>query len=331
MRTSRITRIALQLAVSAAFLGVLIWRADMAGIARSVRAADWRWIALALPLMAASTVMHGVRWWLLVRRAGRVPLGGTVLVLLAATSVSVILPLRAGVGLQLQVLHRRYGVDRSAVAGTLVVEGLLDAVVLLAFALVAVPLLGLGRAVLLGALAAAGGAAAMIAFAGLLARGRSRAWWLARLPERLRDAAGRMAVGLVRGFAALGRPGTVALLLAVTLADWTLATGAYWLVGHALGLDVPPFAYLAVEIVGNLSGAVPLTQSNVGPYELAVAEVMAAFGATGDAAGALAVVAHAMVIAVEALTGLAAFWWLRLGRRDLFYLQSSPPSASSAP
>lgn len=334
-------RVLVQIAVSAAFIGVLLWRGDLGDLARALRQADWGWVALAAALVIASKATHGVRWWLLVRRAGpgpagagtsggrRVPLGGTVLILLAATGVSVILPLRAGAALQLQVLRRRYGVERAAVAGTLVLEGFLDAAAVLLLALALAPFLGLDRFVSPLVLAAglallAAGAAA----ATLLARRGAWRQLLARIPSRHgRQAVEGWAAGLGRGFAAAGSVPYLVLLLAVTLGDWALATAAYVLVGHGLDLGVPLRAYLAAEIIGNLSGAVPLTQANVGPYELAVRETLAAFGAEGNRAAAFAVAAHAAIITATAAAGLAAAWALRLGRDDLFYIHAEDADA----
>lgn len=318
-------RVVLHGAISAALLGVLMWRADAGSVAGALRGAEWRWVAVAVPLLALAKALHGVRWWLLIRRAGDVPLREGVLTLLAATGVGVILPLRAGAVLQVQVLHRRYRVERATIAGMLVLEGFLDAVSLLVLAAAAVPLLGLGgllspRAVL-GAVAVPAVVTALVA---LMVRRRCWAWLLPRAPARLRRSIEREAGNLARGFAAAGSVRVVILLVLITLANWLVSAAALWVAGRGFALAVPIDAYLAAEIVGTLSGAVPLTQENIGPYELAVRETLVRFGAQGNPA-AFAVVAHAAIIATAAFVGLAAAWALRLGRDDLFYLRADAP------
>lgn len=327
-------QLALQLAISAGFIAVLVWRVDMRETVRVLRSADWRWVALAIVLAAVTKAVHGVRWWLLVRRAGRVPLVGTVLVLLAASGVSVVLPLRAGAALQLQVLHRRYGVDRAAVAGTLILEGLLDAAALLLLALLAVPLVGLRRGVLLAAIGGAGAAAAVTAVLFYLGRRDARAL-LPLIPQRLRRPVAGLLTGLARGLATAGSPRALVLVLLVTLTDWLLAATASYLVGQAFGLGAPPYAYMAIEVAGNLASAVPLTQSSIGTYELAVRETLGFFGADGSRAGAYAIANHATIIIAIALTGLAGAWALRLRGGDLFYVRvverAERPTAAATP
>lgn len=327
--------IGIQFALSAAILGVFLWRVDAAKLVRELRTADWRWIVLGMVVVAGAKVARGVRWWLLLRRTGPVPLRGAVLVLLVAIGVGAVLPLRAGTALQLQVLHRRYGVDRTAVAGTLVAEGMLDAPVLLLLALATAPLLPVTIKVSVGLLLVVGGV--MLALAGLVVLGsRGRGWRWTALPPRLRAPVGRWLADLSRGFAVFDSTRSILLLLLLTLSDWAIAAVVFYgLVGKAVGLTLPWSAFLAVELSVNLADAVPLTASNIGPYEFAVRETLIAIGADGDRAAAFAVAAHAALILGTALTGLAAVWALHLRREDLFYLRrdraATPRGSVEAP
>lgn len=320
-------RVVLHAAVSAAFLGVLMWRADAGAVAGALRGAGWHWVAVAVPLLALAKALHGVRWWLLIRRTGDVPLWEGMLMLLAATGVGVILPLRAGAVLQVQVLHRRYRVERATIAGMLVLEGFLDTVSLLMLAAAAVPILSLDgllspRAVL-GAVAVLAVVTALVA---LMVHRRSWPWLLPRAPAGLRRSIEREAGNLARGFATVGSLRVAMLLVLITLANWLVSAAALWVAGQGFALAVPIDGYLAAEIVGTLSGAVPLTQENIGPYELAVRETLVRFGAQGSPA-AFAIAAHAAIIATAGFVGLAAAWALRLGWDDLFYLRADAPRA----
>jgi uncharacterized protein (TIRG00374 family) len=332
MRSRGFGRVALSAAISVAFLGVLLWRGDISDLVDALGDADWGWVVAAAVLVALSKTVHGVRWWLLVRRAGPAPLGGTVLVLLAATGVSVILPLRAGALLQLQVLRRRYGVERAAVAGTLVLELFLDAAALMVLALATAPFLHLRRSWVLGGIVAAliAGVVALTVFVLARRAGRGDLAWA---PERKQRSLTAFARSLSRGFAAAGSVRYVLLLVCVTLVDWSLATTAYALAGRAFALDVPLHAYVAVEIAGNLAGVVPLTQGNLGTFEFAVTETLVAFGATRERSLAYAVAAHLAAILAVAVTGLIAAWMLGLRRQDVFYLRAhnADPAPSEPP
>jgi uncharacterized membrane protein YbhN (UPF0104 family) len=276
----------------------------------------WEWLLLAVLFVAASKVMHGLRWWLLLRRAGRVPLAEAVLLLLAATGVSVLVPLRAGAVLQVQVLNRRHGMPRAVVMGTLVAEALLDALLLLVFAVAAVPLVGLEGGVLRAAVLSAIVAATAAGLILLLGRRHATAAATAAT-DRVRAGAGALLANVARGLATLGGPASIALLLLPTLGDWLLAATAHWVVGSSFGLEVPAYAYLGVEIVGNLVGAMPLSQANVGPYDLAVQQTLAAFGVDAARATAFAVTTHATIIVAEFGVGLVAAWLLRLRPEDI--------------
>ena len=318
MQFKRAVQIAVQLGISAGLLGLLLWRTDLDEVRGAVRGADWRLLPLAAALVAVAKLLQGVRWWLLVRQTGPVPLRATVLVLLAGVGLGVLLPFRAGAALQLQVLHRRYGVDRVAVAGSLVGEGLIDAVLVLTLAVIAVPLFGIQHGVIAGALIGAGVLILLAGVVTVLGSNRAPERWLRWLPNRLRAPVQTAPAKLRHGMRALGRPRAVALMLLLTLADWLLAAGAHWLVGAAFGLTVPPYAYLAVEIIGNASATLPLTAGSVGPYEVAVRETLVLFGADSTRAAVFAVGTHSAIIAEEVASGLLALAALGLRRTDLW-------------
>src|SRR5215212_8496574 len=227
-------RIALQVLVSGAFLALLLWRVDVGKLREELASADWRYIGLAVPCFAASSAFHGVRWWLLARRAGKIPLRDSVLALLATTGVDLVLPLRAGVAALVQIMHRRHGIDRAALVGTVGADGLVD--------VIALPVLVL-------ALTAQ--------------RAHVQAALVRLIPGRIRERGGRWLTGLIRGLATFGHPRTLALLLVVTFADWLAAAVGYAIVGRGFGLHEGLPVYLIVEVAGNVSSIVPLTQGSI--------------------------------------------------------------------
>lgn len=325
MRVGIVRRLLLQSLVMVAFAALLAWRGDIGAALRTLHAADWRWTVPAAALVILSKVAHGLRWWMLLRRVRPVPLRSAVLVLLAATGVSILLPLRAGAAVQVEVLYRRFGIDRAATAGTLIAEGVLDAALLGVALLAAVPLLAGSRpAVGAGSLVLAAG----LVIGLLLGLGRSR-FWLRLLPRHLREPTRQAVANLLRGTAAVWNAPALPLLLMATATDWALAATAHWLAGRAVHLGLPAAAYLVVELLTNATGALPLTQANVGPYEFVVQEVVVAFGADVGRALAFAITTHAVIIVAESAAGLIGVWLLGLPLSGMW--RAGTPPASSEP
>lgn len=327
-----VARIALQLAVSAAFIAFLLWRVDVGKLGRELAGVQMRWLLLAAPCFAASAVFGGLRWWVLAREAGRIPLRDGVLTLLATSAADLVLPLRAGTVALFQVLYRRYGVPRAAVIGTAAAGGLVDIVTTILLVLVVSPLLAAGHSTAFGVLLGVAAGVAGVAIAMLLVlRGVGVRRLLSCVPGGLCERIARQADYLLSGFAALTDVRTAVPLVLLTLADWGAAAVGYIVVGHAFQLNVGWPAFLLVESVGNLAGLVPLTEGNIGTYEVFVREMLAAAGAQGAAAAAFAVGAHAVSLATTLVLAVASAVAVRLRPRDLFYRDADVPDATAPP
>jgi uncharacterized protein (TIRG00374 family) len=300
--------------LAAVCVALLLRQGAIDRAADAIRAAGWRWMLIAGPLALLGLEAHGLRWWLLVRRARPVPVRTVLHTLYAAGAAGVVLPLRAGAVVQVQVLHGRYGIGRAALAGTLAAEAIIDAIVLPLLAVPVVIALGWGP-VAVASLLLVGALAAVVLAAVLLLEGRNPGAHplAARVPARLRA----FGADLHRGFAGMRDARSLTWLLLLTAGTWLISAVAYGVMGYAFGLDVSPTAFLAVEVMANLSGAVALTQGNVGSYELAVSGTLVAFGARPEEAAAFAVAAHAAIVAGTMLLGVTSAIALRLGRDDL--------------
>jgi uncharacterized membrane protein YbhN (UPF0104 family) len=246
-----------------------------------------------------------------------------VLALIAAKAVGVVLPLRAGAVLQVQVLGRRYQLDRGAVAGTLVLEAVIDAGCFLALLIITAPFIGRGAALTAGIWVMAAVVIAALAALVVLARRRvssERAGADHGLVVRVR----RLTDSVRAGFDAVRSPWAVTAAVALTSADWLLAAVGYAFAGRAFGVAVPPVVYLLVEVVSNLAGAVPFTQAGIGPYEVAVAQLLARWDIPFDLGSAYAVGAHALLLLTALAAGALALVLLRLRPNEVFYLHRQP-------
>jgi len=311
----------LQLAVSLALLGGIVWWTGAAALWRAIRGAEPRWVLAAAGVFTLVTLVHGVRWWVLLRPLGRVSLRDAVLVLLVAKAVGKLLPLRAGAVLQVQLLGRRYALNRAAVAGTLVLEAVIDAACFLVVFLLLAPLIGGGAYLTTGIWVMALVVIAALAASLWLARRRAAR---AGVPLRV-GLSGRLS-GLLddarAGFQAVRSPTAIALAAALTLGDWLLAALGFWCAGRAFHLDLAPPVYLLAEVVSNLTGAIPFTQSGIGPYEVALAQLMAVRGVAPDVAGAYAVGTHALMLLTALVSAALALIPLRLRLSEVLYLRA---------
>jgi len=325
-------RIALQLAVSAAFIGVLLWRVNIGRLGSELHGAGWGWLAAAAPCFAASAVFGGVRWWLLARRAGPIPLRAGVMTLLAAGAVDLVLPLRAGTVALFQILNRRYGVHRAAIVGTAAAGGLVDVIATVALVVALSPVLALGRRSPLSVALIVAAVAALVTVALIIAVRRYGARRILRpLPPVLCERISRQVDYLLSGFSALGDVRSILPLLLLTFADWGAAATGYILVGHGFRLGVDWPLYLLVEAGGNLSGLVPLTEGNIGTYELAVRELLTAGGADGNRAAAFAVGAHAVGLLTTLVLAVVCAVAVRIRPHDLFYRDADTPRPAGPP
>lgn len=322
-------RIALQVVVSACFMALLLWRVNPRQMRDDLAAADARWLALAVPVFLISEALHGLRWWLLARRAGPVPLRDGVLARILAGGIDLVLPLHAGYAALAQFVNRRYGIDRATALGTLAAEGVTVVVAGGLLVLAAAPFLlrDAGpppRPVLL----LGGGllVCALLAAVVYLLMGRERLHHA--LPERLRTAIPALVRSFRAGFAGLGSPASAAVVLLATLAEWIAAAVAFALVGRGFDIRVAPGWYLAAEIVSYASFAVPLTQGNLGPFELALTAALNRGGATRGRAAAFAVGAHAVLVIATVVGAVLAAMVLRLRRGDLFFVRATPAPES---
>jgi uncharacterized protein (TIRG00374 family) len=323
-------RWALQAGFSLLLLGGVLWWTGPRALLEALHEADPRWLAAAAVAFLGTTVMHGVRWWVLLRPVGRVPLWPTVLVMMVAKAVGVLLPLRAGAVLQVQLLGRRYDFNRAAVAGTLVLEGVIDAACFLIVFLIAAPFIGGNRYITDGIWLMA--VVVIVALTAIFLIARRRPASKDEMTGKSLTARVNRGVEAVRqGFHAVRSPLAVTLALLCTLGDWALATVGYALAGRAFGFHLDLSDYVQVEIVSNLAGAIPFTQSGIGPYEVAVTSLLSAHGIDSDAAGAYAIGVHALILLVSLVAGGLALLPLHLRLNEVFYLRREPEAEAGAP
>lgn len=293
--------------------GWILLRSVDVGAALDVLAtASPAWVGFMVVTVFIDVAARGARWRALLMPIKAIVyrrvLGYTYLGYLANN----VLPARLGELLRSHALGEGEGVSRTTVLGTVVVERVVDTMIVVGLAALAVVILSvrgvMSSAVLLGA-----------AFVGLLVLGLVLAMALHRLPGADRIAAfmGRwptvveLARRLREGLAVAGRPRTLGAALVFSALAWTASITTFLAGGQAVGVDlnIAQGALLTSGVA--LATIVPSGPGYLGTFELTAVGIATSFGVDADEAFAMALLVHAMILAVTTIGGVIAA--LRLG------------------
>jgi uncharacterized membrane protein YbhN (UPF0104 family) len=319
-----------QLVVTLLLAALAVATIDLGELVDAVQHATLWWVPLGLLLFTTEKFVDSWRWRYLLRgvsaHAIETPRQAVLFgAFLVGNMVNNLLPLRAGDLAKVQVLANRYGASRAGVAASLfVVEATLDALVFVVFLLAGVAFWGVGdlpafTRTAIGLLAA--GAATGMLVALVLSREPSRfAGAIKVIPGRWRPAAVAQLSRAAEGLHALRSWRRTAGAIALSVPAWLMEAGVFTLFGQAFGLDHGYGTYIAVMVAANVAVAVPVALGNFGPYEVLVTGVLVAAGTDEAAALAYALAVHVLTSAWIIVTGLLAFWALRLSPRDVFAL-----------
>ena len=304
------------IAVSVVAIWILLQSVDVAAAFDVLRTASPAWIGVMLVTATVDVAARGGRWQALLKPIARIPyrrvLGYTYIGYLANN----VLPARLGELYRSHALGEGEGVSRTTVLGTVVVERVVDTVMVVAIAALAVVVLSvrgvMSSAVLLG-----------LAFVSLLVIGLGLGMAAHRLPG-----AGRVAEIIARwprvlelarrlreGLAVAGKPRALAGAVAFSAVAWAASTGTFLAAGQAVGVELS-LAQAALLTSGvALVTIIPSGPGYVGTFELTVVGIAEGFGISRDDAFALGLLVHLVILATTSIGGVIAMLALRR-RRD---------------
>jgi glycosyltransferase 2 family protein len=285
---ARVLRIALLVASTAAALALFLVVAHPRRLAASLAALPPSALLAAVGATMAGVMLGAVRWRLLLGAAGvRTSSAKLFASLTIGAAVNNLVPARGGDAVRLESAHQLTRAPRLAVAGTMVSERILDALVL-------------ALLVIVGSLATGGGPFLWVGIAvgsGVLLA----AAVLGRQGGRLLR--GRLA-GLADGVAIFRSARVAAPALAITVGIWLGDLVMYRALAHGFGLDCSLAALLLLVGAGNLALAVPGAAAGLGSFELVTLAGAHGIGASGAALPAFVLARHAVIILPPTLTGL---------------------------
>jgi uncharacterized protein (TIRG00374 family) len=314
MSVSRNTllRTILGIAISGVAIWILARSVDLARTVDVLRTANPFWILVMVGTCFLDVAARGARWQALLEpikhvRYRRV-LGYTYIGYLANN----ILPARLGELVRSHALAKGEDLSTATVLGTVVVERIVDTVIVVALAAIAVVVLGVGGAMSTAVVLGAG-------FVGLLVVILAVAMTSHRLPgaERVTAIAERyprileLARRLRTGLAVASKPSVLARALLFSAAAWTASIATFMAGARAVGIEltIPQGALLSSGVA--LATVVPSAPGYVGTFELTAVSIASIFGTDPDAAFAMALLVHAMILGVTSIGGVIAA--IRLG------------------
>jgi uncharacterized protein (TIRG00374 family) len=314
MRISRsaLLRGTIGIAISVAAIWILIHSVDLDAAFAVLRTAAPAWIGVMLVTATIDIGARGARWRTLLApiaplRYRRV-LGYTYIGYLANN----VLPARLGELYRSHALGEGEGVSRTTVLGTVVVERVVDTIMVVAIASVAVLVLSvrgaMSSAVLLGL--AFISLVVIVLGLGIAAHrlpGAARATEIIARRPRLLELLRRLREGL----AVAGRPSVVIGAIAFSALAWAASTATFLAAGQAVGVELS-VAQAALMTSGvALVSIVPAGPGFVGTFELTVVAIADSLGIPRDSAFALGLLVHIVILATTSLGGVIALVALR--------------------
>ncbi len=298
-------RAGLGFAVSLIAIWILVRSVDIEAALQVMATAQPAWIAVMVVMILLDVAARGARWRVLLAPIAPVPyrhaLGYTYVGYLANN----VLPARLGELYRSHALGEGEGISRPTVLGTVVVERVVDTVIVVGLAALAVVVLSvrgvMSSLVLLGA-----------AFVALLVVGLVIGIALHRLPgaDRITAFASRWprvveaARRLRDGLAVAGRPATLTAALVLSAAAWTASIITFLAAGQSVGIELTVAQGALLSSGVALATIVPSGPGYLGTFELTAVGIARGFGIAADDAFAMALLVHLLLLAITSIGGV---------------------------
>ena len=305
------------LAVAAFFVVLLARRVDRQQVSLILAGASWPALVFALIALAGDMTARITRWWWMLRPGqSELSWASCARAFLASLALNNTVPLRAGDVVRIFGFQRSLRAPAAHIAGTLLLERMLDLLVLLAVLFVTV--LGTSgvfpRPFLLLAYAA-GAVCLLVLLAITLLPDRltniAQAVAGRLLPVRLGLKASQVLAQLAESMSLLRSPRRALSLVGISVVAWMLEGAVFASALWSLHIPVPwPAAWLALA-AATLATLLPSSPGYVGTFDYFASLGLTAYGAGRSAAAAFAVLAHLILWLPVTVAGFLIVFWTR--------------------
>ena len=311
------------IAISVIALLLVFRTVDVAARWQIIKGAQPQWIVLMVAFIIFDVLLRALRWRVLLAPIAKVPYLTTLSSLLVGYLANNILPARLGEVIRSHDLGTRTGLSRTMILGTIVVERVVDTVVVVAIASVAILVLSVRGIVASAVLVGLAVTALLVVAIGLgiaahrLPGAERASAFLGRWP-RIRLMLARLRDGL----SVAKEPRTMGAAVVLSVITWSCTVLAFAAAAQAVGVQ-PTIGQAALLAAGvNLATAIPSAPGYVGTFELAAVTIAASVGIGSEDALALAVLVHMTALLVTSIGGALAF---AQGQRDAKRRQAAAP------
>lgn len=288
------------------------------GLLRSLREADYLYVALSVALLGGMYALRVLRWKVLLRPVADVPYGVIASATVIGFMSSCVLPFRPGEVVRPYVLHKRGRVPFGDAAGTAMgLERVFDMVGVCWLVLLTwLALRGhAGGGDFLAKLADRGVWLAALTGVGLAGLSVLALWpklvlrvtefCLRPLPRGLRRRLLAFAEAITRAMGFLKSPRQVMSAVLLSLGVWMMFPLSTYALARGFGLELPFAGALVIQVCVTVAVALPQAPGFVGVFQVAAMEAAGLFGVAQGAAGAFAMMMWAVNVVPITLVGLA--------------------------
>jgi uncharacterized membrane protein YbhN (UPF0104 family) len=326
MNARRGMRLAAPAVSVASLVAVVWWALHQQGPRWPSSTASLLELLLAVLVYGLVSLVRGVRWWAILRRAHiPVSMRDAQALIVVGYMGNTVLPARGGELLRIFLLGQRSGCSRVTVLGTIIAERLLDVLALLV-------LLGLlafvvATGVNLDSLfhIAPAGVAALLAAALALSAG---CWWMVR-GGRLGALNGRLVSLTLATRNLLSLQGL--LLVPLTCAIWFGEGLVYWLVSTALSLHLSILQGCFLVTLSSLVAIIPAAPGYAGTYDAAIQLGLRGMHVQGGPAVAFGLLVRLVIFVPITVVGLIIMVLRYGGLASLGRLRRAGATGVSAP
>ena len=287
------------LLVSGVLAYVAVRNADAGATWDAFAAADLRWFAPSIALLAVGFFLRALRWWVLFDRNGRPSLWGVVKALFLGYLFNNTLPAHAGEAVRVVALNRMERTPVAEIVGTVLIERAYDVLSLVMLLFLMVPWLPHLDWVRAAGIVAAVLFLGLVVLALVLLRYGDRPLRflvrpLSRLPFVSQATAERVPRDFVSGMIGLTRPRTAAAAYSLTTLSWIVVGLGYWIALRAFGISLSPLAGILVLVGIGLALILPSSPGALGVFEAAVVVVLGAYKVDASSALSYALALHVL-------------------------------------